>query len=441
MASVLAARTMAALVRTARAAASRGSTLAALTAEGSSTVPIQSLHNQLKSPSFKITSDPFASGPCGDGRWRSFSSSAVSPPSQPPSSGGNYQEVSASSSRRRIRRASALAGFGQGLGGPRLRVRSVHAADDVDVVAVLSKAFVGGASPIQHEFGRTGLIVRLPEVHRSPRIRSSMKEKAEESEKTGLVDGDFAPQLPKYVAVFRFGSVVFFNVPDGEANRILEDVKRHGTCDPQRSGRERTENFEVAVVPGMVEQPHANGDFATVRDLDLNTVAVISKVLAQTVALDSYGDTVDDLLATFASINSAVQKTGTFSDLEKEILFKVVAQNNSLFIDMIGRLGIKDRSETAWNLTEYERVWEDMKDEFEIEERFGQIEFKLNLIQQNAKFFLGLLHHQKSNSLEWVIIVLIAFEGVLMCLDMSGLGTVAFKAFFTGMGVELTPPK
>jgi hypothetical protein len=57
------------------------------------------------------------------------------------------------------------------------------------------------------------------------------------------------------------------------------------------------------------------------------------------------------------------------------------------------------------------------------------IEFKLDLIQQNAKFFLEVLHAQKSNTLEWVIIVLISFECVLMCLDMSGIGAKFFSDF------------
>lgn len=78
-----------------------------------------------------------------------------------------------------------------------------------------------------------------------------------------------------------------------------------------------------------------------------------------------------------------------------------------------------------------------MKNEFEIYNRFENIEFKLNLIQENAKFFLEVLQGQKSNTLEWVIIVLIAFECVLMCLDMSGLGsalceTLPFELGFPG---------
>lgn len=68
-----------------------------------------------------------------------------------------------------------------------------------------------------------------------------------------------------------------------------------------------------------------------------------------------------------------------------------------------------------------------MRHEFEIESRFENIEFKLNLIQQNAKFFLEMLNDKKSNSLEWTIIVLILFECILMIMEMSGLGPMLFK--------------
>ena len=42
--------------------------------------------------------------------------------------------------------------------------------------------------------------------------------------------------------------------------------------------------------------------------------------------------------------------------MERETLFKVVAQNNSLFIDMIANLGIKDRNYTAWNMSHLEQL-------------------------------------------------------------------------------------
>jgi uncharacterized Rmd1/YagE family protein len=115
----------------------------------------------------------------------------------------------------------------------------------------------------------------------------------------------------------------------------------------------------VLVQPSLQDVPHVvNGDFCVVQTLDMNATAVISSIMAQTVALDSYSDIVDQLLANFASINSSVTKTGSFTQMERSSLFQVVSQNNSVFIEVISKLGIKDRSDTAWNMTHYEKVHE-----------------------------------------------------------------------------------
>jgi len=352
-----------------------------------------------------------------------------------------------------------------------MQVQSVHAAQTVNLVAVLTKVFGGSGAasqnqiPLRHVLGRTSVIVQLPptvvegggggvggvEVVTSERRRRARQHPRSVENGDGRRTNNVSPSIstnsstmnniasrrgdgssvskyahprpqPRFVAIFRFGSVVFFNVPSREANIILKQIKKHGV-EPISQGFERKESFEVVIRPSLEETARVNGDFAMVKDLNMNSVAVISTIMAQTVVLDSYNDTVDELLATFASINSTVKRTGNFTDMERESLFKVVAQNNSLFIDMISKLGIKDRSDTAWNLSQYEQVHEGMKDEFEIDGRFEHIEFKLNLIQQNAKFFLEILQSQKSNALEWIIIVLIAFECVLMILEMSGIGS------------------
>lgn len=333
----------------------------------------------------------------------------------------------------------------------RLRVKSVHAANSIDVADVLSKVFGGGAAVVRaegfrgggrnlrslrHVFGKTSLVVQLP-----PASVAMDDDDAAASNRQSSSDHS----LPRYVAVFRFGSVVFFNVSAKDAGRILQDVKRSADAtggDPVASGFERRENFEVAVRPDMDRVAHANGDYATVRDLNMHSVAVVGTIMAQTVAIDSYSDTVDELLASFEGINSSVKKTGNIRNVEKGGLFKAVALNNSLSIDMIGKLGIKDRSDTAWNLSQYERVWDDLREEFEIDGRFSQIEFKLDLIQRNAKFFLEMLNHQKSNSLEWIIVVLIGFECALMCLEMSGMGEAAFATLpWDSFPLSLPPPK
>lgn len=373
----------------------------------------------------------------------------------------------------------------------RIRVKSTYAARTIDIASVLLKVFqkktmfgattpdtsVSSSAPLRHRFGRSSVIIQLPPIFKlSPPIvpstvpravaenlekiemtsdlPTSIEEKNQkrrknrvlafqESDSSRGIDAKPAENVDliradddrlRYVVVFRFGSVVFFNVSPREAQNILQKIKKY-SVDPIPTGFENKEHFEVAVCPG-VDDPQVGGDFATVKQLDMNNVAVISTIMAQTVAMDSYDVMVDKLMTTFANVNSSVKKQGKLSEQDRETLFRVIAQNNSIFIDMVSKLGVLDRSDTAWNFSQYDSVFEGMKTEFEINDRFENIEFKLNLIQQNAKLFLEILQDQKSNSLEWIIIVLIAFECVLMCLEMSGLG----ESFFSSI-IDIQPPK
>jgi uncharacterized Rmd1/YagE family protein len=303
----------------------------------------------------------------------------------------------------------------------RVRVRSVQTASSIDVVAVLNKVFGGGARdtpypekhpladffatspPLRHVFGRTNIIIQLspPPSDGHPSLSLS---------------------VPRYVVVYRFGAVVFFNLTTKESSRLLEQIKKY-SANPIPIGFERREHFEVALHPQLeTATGKITSDRALVKELDMNTVGIVSNIMGQTVALDWYNDTVDELLARFSSVNSSVERTGSFTNVERNTLFQVVAKNNSLFIDLVGKLGLKDRSDTAWHLSQYEGLHEGMRKEFELDERFRNVEFKLDLIQQNAKFFLEVIQDQKSNALEWVIVILISFECGLMMLDMSGKG-------------------
>ena len=45
---------------------------------------------------------------------------------------------------------------------------------------------------------------------------------------------------------------------------------------------------------------------------------------------------------------------------------------------------------------------------------------KLNLIQDNLKYFLEILQNRKSNTLEWIIIILIAMDFGLTLYELFG---------------------
>ncbi|CAB9515051.1 Required for meiotic nuclear division 1 homolog (Saccharomyces cerevisiae) [Seminavis robusta] len=228
---------------------------------------------------------------------------------------------------------------------------------------------------------------------------------------------------PSYVAVYRFGSVIFFNVSPRTQAQMLKTIKKHA-LEPLANGFEQKDTFGVCIMPDA-PGTRVTPEHCIVPNLNMNAVAVISEVMAQSVALESYNEIVDALLEKFAVINSKISTTNRM-DLDKQMLFSKIAQNNRIFIDLISKIRIKKRNQIAWDQGEYEVIHSGLTLEFDINDRFELIQFKLDLIQQNSKLFLEVLQHQKSASLEWVIVVLIGFECVLMIAEMSGQGPVMF---------------
>ena len=77
------------------------------------------------------------------------------------------------------------------------------------------------------------------------------------------------------------------------------------------------------------------------------------------------------------------------------------------------------RYDIAWKHVQYGRIWEFLRTELEMDPRFKILDMKLNLIQDNLKYFLEILQARKSDALEWTIIVLIAVEICLSLYDLA----------------------
>jgi hypothetical protein len=154
--------------------------------------------------------------------------------------------------------------------------------------------------------------------------------------------GDDENDSIRFIAVFRFGSVVFFNVAPRDVSKFVERIKKCSES-PVLSGNELKENFCVHVQPEVLEKENVvAGEYCIVQELNMKSVDVISNVMAQSVALDSYNDTVDELLANFETINRQVTETGNLTTVDREKMFRAVARNNSIFIEMVSKVGIKE---------------------------------------------------------------------------------------------------
>ncbi|XP_015074724.1 uncharacterized protein LOC107018693 [Solanum pennellii] len=217
-----------------------------------------------------------------------------------------------------------------------------------------------------------------------------------------------------YMVVFQYGSVVLFNVEDHEAEYYLQIVRRFASGLLREM---KKDDYAVKEKPLLVEDMQGGADHIVLKNLDTDSIRIISSVLGQSIALDYFVSQVDGMVEEFAGINREMEKTGTFTMTRKK-LFQLVGKANSNIADVILKVGIFERSEIAWRDAKYAQILEYLREEYEVSQRFGNLNFKLKFVEHNIHFLQEVLQNRKSDLLEWCIIVLLVVENAVCIYEI-----------------------
>ncbi|OMO71918.1 hypothetical protein COLO4_27946 [Corchorus olitorius] len=181
----------------------------------------------------------------------------------------------------------------------------------------------------------------------------------------------------RYMVVFQYGSAIFFNIEDHEVESYLEIVRRHASgLLPEM----RRDDYAIKEQPLLAKDMQGGPDYIVLKNLDTDSIRVIGSVLGQSIALDHFVSQVDGMVEEFAGINRAMEKTGTFT-MDRTKLIKLVGKANSNLADVILKVGLFERSEIAWREAKYAQIYEYLREEYEVTQRFGNLDFKLKFVE------------------------------------------------------------
>jgi uncharacterized Rmd1/YagE family protein len=275
--------------------------------------------------------------------------------------------------------------------------------------------YVGSAINIYDLMARPECHDHYKRLHKGTVILSLDQNNGDISE---AMEADGMPLGP-YLVATTYGSAVFFNVEPDQKEEWLT-VLRNVAAEPAPLGDKRyNEEYSVAVVSELPAWSQLEPECIRLKTLDLRNMQVIAQVLAQSVALDFYSAHVERTIETFCSMNLEMAESASIAGVDKQVLLRLVAENNIVMTEIISKLGVHERYDIAWKYVQYGRIWEFLRSELEMEPRFKTLDMKLNLIQDNLKYFLEILQARKSDSLEWTIIILIAVEIVLSLYELK----------------------
>lgn len=208
----------------------------------------------------------------------------------------------------------------------------------------------------------------------------------------------------QYFIIYVFGVAVSLGLEKKERQALHRKLVRTA---PEPIAPSVTEEYEIRE---DAEQPEViEFDFVRIRELTIERLLIIGEILAQSVAMDDVESQVDEVLNRFGRIHTELERQGRLRIKTREVM-KIIGTNSHILQFVIARMTLLDKPDIVWEEKELEGLFIGLRKMFELEDRFQNLQFKLNYIQNSSELVLDALRNRRADSLEVTIVILIAFE-------------------------------
>jgi uncharacterized Rmd1/YagE family protein len=131
--------------------------------------------------------------------------------------------------------------------------------------------------------------------------------------------------------------------------------------------------------------------------------------VSQSVALDYYNQQTNSLLEETNFHTQLLEKKGKIN-MGGIKLKKYIGRTLNLKNRISANLYIFDSPEETWENENLNVLDIGLKKTFDLQARFRTIQGRIGIVKENMELFKDLLQNRNSNTLEWVIIILILVE-------------------------------
>jgi len=236
------------------------------------------------------------------------------------------------------------------------------------------------------------LATAYPEARRTPHVLSF----------TTASGGD--------VFVYPFGAIVFRDMPVVERDDALARLRR---ARPGLTSATVIEEFTAREDPGAT--PDVAGGVLTVDRLTPERARVISLTVAQSAAMEYYERIVEEMFGRTARLVDRMEARGSVP-VSTRPLHRFIGAAISTRNEVLSILHLLDKPDEAWDDAAMDRIYDELRAEFDLVDRHRALETKLRSVQEALELILDVARDRRLVVLEATIVVLILFEIVLTLL-------------------------
>lgn len=208
----------------------------------------------------------------------------------------------------------------------------------------------------------------------------------------------------RYQYYFNYGIVVFSGYSEKEMEEAITAVHPYQRVPATRPSRD---DFDLHYEEGTDLQ--FGFDELVLGTLNDEVYRIAMFNLAQSLALDQYLNTAENLLAEITGFTNQMEKTGKLRIRRKNMmrfLGRALNTQNSI----VQNIYIFDAPELVWENELLDRLHRGLIKHFDLRMRFSEVEYMMKMIEANLTVFTGILNQRESSLLEIIIILLILVE-------------------------------
>ncbi|MCG2610736.1 RMD1 family protein [Flavobacterium sp. SM15] len=209
----------------------------------------------------------------------------------------------------------------------------------------------------------------------------------------------------RYLYIFDYGVVVFANYDAVAKSEFLNFLKNYAI---------NPTNLNLSEEYKIVFEEHSTkffvkNDFVSVPKIDPDILRIVMLNTGQSAALEYYEVLTDELITSSKYYILELEQRGKLS-ISKTDLLKYIGKVLNVKNSIVDNLYILDDPNLVWDNEDLNLLNRNLKANFDINPRFKDLDYRLQIVEDNLTLFTDVLNVRESARLEWIIIILIAFE-------------------------------
>lgn len=215
----------------------------------------------------------------------------------------------------------------------------------------------------------------------------------------------------KFMAIFNNGVISFANFEKADIDNILRRIKPY-IKNPE-------ENISETITIKFKDESNVSFSEDTLyvpKEFDSNDLLkIVMYDLSQTVAIDYYSKISETLISEVEKFASELEKKGKIS-ISKKKMNKFIGKSLNTKNKIVSNLYIWDVPDIAWDDESLDIVHATLNKTFDLPNRIKELQYTIDVVDDNLETFRGMYEHKHSSFLEIVVIILIIIE-ILQTLE------------------------